>query len=265
MIIKTIRYIIFLFFVSVIYANDGTKNKINVVCSTTLISSILEQIGKDKVNTITIIPGGVCPGHFDLPIGIITDLYNSKIFFYHGWEKWLDKIFSKQYINIRMIKLSISGNWMIPDINKKAAIEIKNYLCEIDVENIKYYEKNLDDYVKKLDEISENIKKDFVKNSGKKVISSVMQKEFLEWLGLDVLMTYGRTEELNVKKIKTLVEVAKKHNVKVFVDNLQSGANTAKNIAKDIKARHIFLSNFPDRTYFETLEENIKKLKEVLE
>jgi len=260
-----VKFLFFFILFNIVVAKNISNNKINVVGSTTLISSIVKEIGKDKVSVIVIIPSGICPGHFDLPVGIIKHLHDSKIFFYHGWEKWLDKILSNmQTETLKMIKLKTSNSWMVPEINKFAAREIKDYFCEIDVENIMYYEKNLANYIKKVDNISKKIKKDFAKYSGTKVISSVMQKEFLEWIGLEVVKTYGRIEDLNVKDVKELVDVAKKYNVKIVIDNLQSGSNSAKNIAKDINAKHIVLSNFPEDSYFDTLEKNIKKLKEVL-
>ena len=59
-------------------------------------------------------------------------------------------------------------------------------------------------------------------------------------------------------KISSLKRVA------LVVDNLQSGPNTGKQIAEDIGAAHVTLSNFPLKgSFIETLEENVAKLENV--
>jgi len=43
----------------------GTS-KLNVVTSTSLIASIVERVGDDRVEVANIIPPAQCPGHFDV-------------------------------------------------------------------------------------------------------------------------------------------------------------------------------------------------------
>ncbi|MDO9573507.1 MAG: zinc ABC transporter substrate-binding protein, partial [Candidatus Contubernalis sp.] len=54
--------------------------KLKVVTSTSLIASIVERVGGDRVDVVNIIPPAQCPGHFDIKPGDIQKLADADLF-----------------------------------------------------------------------------------------------------------------------------------------------------------------------------------------
>ncbi|MFN3551133.1 MAG: metal ABC transporter substrate-binding protein [Endomicrobiia bacterium] len=255
---RKIKFIFLIIFFCFRFGNSDTK-KIKIVATTTNISSIVKEIAKNKVEVIEIIPYKSCPGHFDLSIRDFEKILDADLFIYHGWEVWVKKILDKTKKNY---KVSVEKNLMLPQTNIVVGKEILEILCKLKSENKEYFEKNYEEYCNKVNKYVENVKQKFKKYSGYKVICSEYQKEFLSWLGFEVVYSYPRQEQLSLKDIRNIFSF---NGEIVFVaDNLQSGPNIAKQIAKDLKTRHIVLTNFVKDDYIKTLKENIIKIEKVL-
>jgi len=237
-----------------------STHKIKVVTTTTLIATLVKAIGKDKIDVVTIVPGGMCPGHFDVKPDDIKKLSTAKVLINHGWEVWTsDLLNSVENENLLTKTIKIEGNWMIPNIQIIAGEEIAKALCEIAPQNSSFYKKNLNHYKKEVNSVAVEVKNtDF---QGKKVVCSEYQAEFLKWLGFKVVATYESSEDLTIKNLAEIMSTAKKEDVHIVIDNLQSGSKAGKQIAEEIGAKYIVLTNFPlSDSYTESLKKNIHKL-----
>jgi ABC-type Zn uptake system ZnuABC Zn-binding protein ZnuA len=250
---------------SQIYAEE-IHDKLKIVASTTAIGSILQYIGGESVEVTVAVKGAMCPGHFDVDPGTVKKMASSSLIIHHNWEKWLDRFDNIVGKNkLRKVSVNIEGNWMIPEINVKAAEVITNILCEIDNQKSNYYKLNFKQYSIEIETLSKEIKDKLIRFKGYNVVCSSMQKDFIKWLGFNVVAEYGRAEDITVNDIANIIRVAKEKKAVLVIDNLQSGADTGKQFAKDLGVGHITLSNFPlDNKYKETLEENIDKIIRVL-
>ncbi len=255
---KKIKFIILILIFLTQFINSETK-KIKVVSTTTNISAIVKEIVKNKAEVINIIPYSTCPGHFDLSIKDLKNIFDADLFIYHGWEIWVKKILDKTK---KIYKISVDKNLMLPETNLTVGKEIFKLLCELQPENKEYFEKNYEEYENKVNEYVREIKQKFVKYKGYKVISSEHQKEFLNWLGFEVIYSYPRQEEVSLKDFKNIFSMYGKI---IFVaDNLQSGYKITKQLAKDLRIKHIVLTNFVKDNYINTFKENIYKIEKVL-
>ncbi|MFH1259158.1 MAG: metal ABC transporter substrate-binding protein [Elusimicrobiota bacterium] len=244
---------------------EKESTKIKVVTTTTHLGSIAAQIGKEKIEVIILVPGSMCPGHFDMEPVTMKKISRSKLLISHSWEKWIENLLAKiDNKNILKKQISTQGNWMIPEVNVKAAAEVAGLFSETDVLNKGYYQKNLKDYASKVEMLRKKIKTK-TQYEGIKALCSEQQKDFLLWLGLDIVKTYGRPEDLNIRELANIMALAKKEKTRLVVDNLQSGANAGLQLAKDLKIKHVTLSNFPlEDSYFKTLENNIETIDKAL-
>lgn len=239
-----------------------SDESIKVVVSTSLIEAVVKAIGNDRVEVITIVPAGMCPGHFDLKPGDIATLSNARLFLNHGWERWTEELVkSVDNENLIMKTVQIEGNWMVPQTQKKAADEIARILSLVDppgkeryMDNLYHYKEIVDSVALEMRRLSEDLK-------GTKVLCSEYQVEFLKWLGFRVIATYGRPEELTPKHLIELVRTARSGGIEMVVDNLQSGQTAGKQIAEEADAKWAVLTNFPLRgSYTDALKENVNRL-----
>ena len=130
--------------------------KIKIAVTTSNLSTLLNEICKDKIDVITIIPTTMCPGNYDIDAKTIKELSSCNVILYHKWQPWVKNLkykISKLGIVYREIKTE--GNMMVPYINLRAAKEIEDLVSIWDQENKNFYEKNFLDYSFKINFVSE--------------------------------------------------------------------------------------------------------------
>jgi zinc transport system substrate-binding protein len=249
--------------------------KLSVATGSTLMASIVEEIGKDRVLVTNIVPPGVCPGHFDLKPGDVQKLATARLLLYHDWES---RIFSENLLksvnNDKLVAVSVAvqGNWMAPPVQRKAVEEITAVLCQHDPANQSFYQANAQRVLAAIDakakELQARLQAAGVNNV--KVICSGMQEGFLKWAGFAVVTTYGRPEELTPLKLQELLQKGKQEGVRLVVDNLQSGPEAGKGLAAELRVPHVVLSNFPGawpgtETWAAAVTKNVDLLLEALQ
>ncbi|MCD6352790.1 MAG: zinc ABC transporter substrate-binding protein [Proteobacteria bacterium] len=245
---------------------EEKQNKIKIVATTSMIGSITKAIGEDQLEVVTIVPSGMCPGHFDICPKDAKLIEEAQVVLEHGFEGelFLDNMLrSNRNQDLKRLSLKVEGNLMVPEIHLQAVDEIAEFLGAIDPEHNDLFMLQAAMYKKKVNDLGKEIKQKLKKLNVKniKVICSRMQAEFLEWLGFTAIASYGRQEELSPKDFLEITRIAKKENVKIVIDNLQSGSNVGKQLAEDIGGRDVVLTNFPlGDSYLESLKENVDKV-----
>jgi ABC-type Zn uptake system ZnuABC Zn-binding protein ZnuA len=194
----------------------------------------------------------MCPGHYDVKPGDVETLANSKALIIHDWQqnkaniKGLVDAADNPDLIIKVV--DVQGNWMVPQVHAEATSKIAQALGEIDPENSTYYQQNAEKRTQEILGKGEELQNRLweVGVSEVQVVCSDEQAGFVEWVGFDVVATYGRTEDLSVVEVEQLVTKAKQAGVALVIDNLQSGAaTTSETMAQDIGATKVTISNFP--------------------
>ncbi|MEN9979669.1 MAG: metal ABC transporter substrate-binding protein [candidate division WOR-3 bacterium] len=240
--------------------------RIKVVATTSLISSIVSAVGGERVAVTTLAPPGFCPGHFDLQPSALVAANEARLILNHGWEGWFAKL-KEQLRNpgARIVTLKTAGNWMIPEVHRQAVGEILQLLIEIDPAESLVYQQNANRYLQELDSMSRQIKAQFAGRNLPPVLAAEHQAPFLVWLGFRVVGTYGRAEDWTARELSRLARVIVDSGVGLIVDNLQSGPDAGRELARAAGIGHVTLSNFPlEGSYFQTLSDNTRRLAEVI-
>jgi len=244
--------------------SEATPN-LKVVTTTSLIASIVEKVGGDKVQVANIIPPAQCPGHFDVKPSDIQMLADAQLFLTHGWQGEMfstDLIESADNPELKVVSLNIPGNWMTPTVQAQAVGNITSTLAEIDPQNASYYQNNARSQQAAITAKGNELKARLEAGnlSQFNVICSEQITGLVQWTGFNVIASYGRPEDLSIKDLQDLIEKAKEASVALVIDNLQSGFNAGEAMVQDIGAIQVTLSNFPggfDNT--ETWEKAVEK------
>jgi len=243
------------------------SGRIRVVASTTLISAIVQAVGGDRFAVTTIAPAGLCPGHFDLKPSDVTAANNARLILNHGWEAWYPGL-EKAIIppRPRRVTLTTQGNWMIPELQKQAAAEIGGLLAELDTARADTYQLAATRYEADVDSAAAAARALLAGRELPAVIVAEQQSPFVVWLGFHVVATYGRAEDFSAQEMTRLARVAIDSDVKLIVDNLQSGPDAGKPLAEALKVKHVTLTNFPlEGSYSRSLLDNTAALAQAIE
>ena len=253
---------------------QDTQPSVDIMAGSSFITNIIQDVADGKVETRTLIPPGLCPGHYDLKPSDIEALANSKALFIHNYQQSFQNIVgaieAAENPDLIIVAINITGNWMTPAVQAEAVSKIAQALGEIDPENAAYYQDKATERAQAIltkgKEVEDRLREAGVENV--RVICAAMQEGFVGWAGFDVVATYGRPEDLSVAQMEELVVGAIEAGVALVIDNLQSGATaTSETMAQDIGAIQLTISNFPGglentETWEKAIDRNVDLLLE---
>ena len=248
----------------------------DIMTGSSLITNIIQDVAEGKVEPRTLIPPGVCPGHYDVKPSDIVALANSTAFLIHNYQQNYENITgaidSAENPDLIIMAINVTGNWMTPPVQAEAVGKIAQALGEIDPENAAYYQEKAAERAQvilaKGEEVEDRLLEAGVEQV--KVICADMQEGFVKWAGFDVVATYGRPEDLTPAEMKELIDTAKEAGVALVIDNLQSGTATlGAAMEQDIEAISVTISNFPGgfentETWEKAIDKNVDLLLEAL-
>lgn len=222
-----------------------------VMAGTSLVEDILTGLAGGRVAVKTVIPAAACPGHYDVRTSDVAFLAGARLILLHDWQERMPAVVSildaapKAKEKVRVVR--VKGNWMTPMSQVEATMAIARVLEEIDADNAQVYQRNAKARIERVDSVGlaarERIRQAGLE--GAPVICDVMQRPFVEFLGLRVVADYGRFEETGAEALARTVTAAKTAGARLVLDNLQSTGAAGKALADDIGAGHATLSNFP--------------------
>lgn len=251
----------------------GTS-KLKVVTSTSLIAQTVERVGGDRVDVVNIILPAQCPGQFDVKPGDIQRLAEADLFLLHGWQGETfsqDLIASANNPKLTVVKIDAQGNWMTPPVQLEATDKIIAALCEVDAENSSVYHQLAIEYKDKITTKEAEVKAKLAQANlyGVNVICADEQAGFVDWVGLNVVATYGRPDSLTPQVVRELVDTGREAGVTLIIDNLQSGQDAGVPIAMELGCKRIIISNFPGgfddtETWEKAIDRNIELILEAI-
>ena len=247
---------------------DREEPTVKVVTTTSLISQIVERVGGNTIEVANIIPPAQCPGHFDVKPGDVAMLAEGDLFFKHGWQGEMfsdDLIASADNPDLEVVTLNIQGNWMTPAVQQEAVDIITDALQQLNTDYSKVYAGMATKYEDAIaaKDVEVRAVLDDYDLAAVNVMCSEQQAGFVNWVGLNVVATYGRPEDITIQMYMDLVDTGRANDVSLIIDNLQSGADAGKELAEELGVTRIILSNFPGgfegcETWEDSLDQNIK-------
>jgi zinc transport system substrate-binding protein len=245
---------------------------VDIMAGSSLISNIIQDVAGDKMETRTLIPPGICPGHYDVTPSDIEALANSQALFIHDYQQSFQNIKgaieAAENPDLIITVLNVTGNWMVPAVQAEAVDKIAQALEQIDPENAAYYQQRAAEREQAILAYGEQVKNTLQAAGvdGVKVLCADMQADFVEWAGFDVVATFGRPEDLSPADVVQLMTEAKQAGAALVIDNLQSGSATlGAAMEPDIEAIPVTISNFPGglentETWEKAIDKNVNLL-----
>lgn len=224
--------------------------RLQVATSTSLLEYIVLQIGDKNVEVMNMVPPNQHPGNFDASPGDIQKLTSASLFLLHGWpgEGYAEAVIAAaNNPDLKAVKVTIDGNWMIPAIQSAATDKVLQVLSETDTSHSAEYQKAAAEYRQRIASTETSLQKRLTEAgvSEIKVIASARQADFLQWAGFKVVATFVNAQALTPQTVKDLVDKGKIEGVTIIVNNLQDGRDAGEAVALELGITSVNLSNFP--------------------
>ena len=244
-----------------------------IVCTNSILADFTSNILTDNVTIEYIMPAGVCPAHFDTSPSDVSLITSADIIISLGWEPWLDSLLaSSGNTDVKQIKCSQLGEWNIPSGAIKYVEKIRDELSLLLPEYNDTIQANAQAYLTEINGTAEYLQSIVISNGsvGKKVICMQWQKDFVEWLDLNVTYSYAPPESLSVQDELDIINAASSGDICAVIDSLQSGTDFGARVTSESGASHIIFTNFPGAipgtdTYLEMIIYNTNQLTEGIE
>lgn len=201
-----------------------------------------------------------------------------------GLENFMDKILNT-YSEIKIIDSSKNITSKIEEngeVNNHIWTSLSNYILQVEEivkslseanpENKEVYEKNKESYIKKLKELQGEYQTELANLKGKKAIClneafSYLAKE----VGLEIISVETNHEEssLSAEKMKELIEIMKKEDIKSILVDKEDNLKSAQTLANETGAKIYELQSGltgseESSSYLQIMKSNLMTLKEIL-
>jgi len=242
-----------------------------VVCTTSILAYLTEQIGQEFISVTTIAPAGMCPAHFDLKPSQVQAVREAKVLISHDFEPWMeDLLISAGHPDIK--RLILPGYWNTPPAALEKIKQITDTLSGQFPQEAPQFLANAEELIAQINQVTASLKARASELRVKEyqVITSIHQKPLVIWLGLKVVASYPSPETISTRQFLELLLIGKREGVDIIVDNLQSGTDFGARLASDLKAQQAILTNFPGlvpqtETFTAMLSYNAEQLFKIIE
>jgi ABC-type Zn uptake system ZnuABC Zn-binding protein ZnuA len=217
-----------------------------VLTGSTLIESLVRDAAPG-LKTINLVPPLQCPGNFDMKPEDAKKAASAKVFLMHPYQGYLEEKIVK--INSEIMSEILAN----PDMNTPGGYITG--LADIRKILIRYYPERKKEIEDNTGAAAKIIRKrmaadDFlirkIKAKKIKVISSLHQGAFPDYMGFEVVARFGSPDSTKPEEIRQIVEKAKKEKVKYIISNITGDTDTTADIInKELNVKKIVLSCFP--------------------
>ncbi|HOY57198.1 MAG TPA: zinc ABC transporter substrate-binding protein [Verrucomicrobiota bacterium] len=234
-------------------------------------TSYLEAAASDllggALSIVRLAEPGTCPGHFDMRPSQIAALRQCRALFRFDFQKGLDARFQGADAPLRVTAVSVPRGMGRPDSYLLACRQMADALSALELVSRTEAETRLREIADRLDALSCDAT-NRVRGaglSGVAVIASGRQRDFCEWLGLDVVATFSAADAASIGEIEQAIAAGKLASIKLVIANLPEGRRTADALAGRLGAGVVVFENFPlvrnGRVSFDAmLEANVEAL-----
>lgn len=238
-----------------------------IATTTSYLEAAASDLLGDALSIVRLAEPGTCPGHFDMRPSQIAALRQCRALFRFDFQKGLDARFPGADDPLRVTPVSVPRGMARPDSYLLACRQMADALAALDLLSRTEAETRLREIADRLDGLSRDATNRVSRAglSGAAVIASGRQRDFCEWLGLDVVATFSAADAASIGEIEQAIAAGKLASVKLVIANLPEGRRTADALAKRLKAGVVVFENFPrvrnGRVSFDAmLEANVEAL-----
>lgn len=277
-----------------VYGTDSNQrftnidnSKLQVISSFYPLHEFSQNIGKEKVDAILLVPVGVEPHDWEPTVKDVQSMQGTDLIIINGigFENWVDDLeqagYSGEIIDTSngiLIKTHEDENhlegdphiWLNPVYAKIQVQNIADAFSNADPTNQQYYQSNAAAYIKDLELLDLKIRDDLSNCKNDFVAFHDAFSYFADEYNLKqhtIISSNDPHGEATAKTLENIISTAKKLNIKVIFAEESVDTRTSQIIANEIGGKVLVLSPLEtssDGTYISKMTKNFENLKEAL-
>jgi len=253
----------------------AAQQPVRILAGSTLIADVLGDLAPKGAEIRVLIPGGACPGHFDLKPSDLQLVQGAQAVILHKWQEKMptmrNLLRAAENDKLKVDALPEPENPMLPAGQAALTRAVRDVLLRVFPEQAGAIGDAAERRLARIDAVGAelNIQLEPLKAAHVTAICSGMQAALAGWAGCTVVARYGRPQDMTPAEMAKLISVGREKGVTLVVDNIQSGAGAGSNLAEELGAKQVDLSNFPGAiegtgTWEQALRANIRRLMDAV-
>ena len=255
--------------------NKDHKPQSEFAVANSYLHAILKDLCGDQQEILSLVPPGMCPGHFDISPSQVDRLCNCKVLFVFDFQHNIENAMPRvKNQGLKVSKIKPLPGLCIPETYLGIAKQIAAVLSEENPTQKERYELRLQEIEKRLeklsDEIHEKMQQAGLNNT--RIITSKHQEEFAKWLGLNPVSTFAGRDIVTPAGINLSLQEASQNEIELVIANQQEGTQLAKSLAEHLKVKLVVFGNFPlcdtntvSDSFTDLVYENVNNLLEAIQ
>ncbi len=229
--------------------SDEEHDELTIIVTIKPYKGFVEEIAGENVNIEVMVPPGVSPHTYEPSPQLLAsvsraDMYvlvGSGIEFEQEWFPKINEINKDMHVINSSEGIPLSKDidphvWTSPENVILIAENIFKGLVKIDNENKAFYEKNKENFTKRLEEL-DNFIRENTKENQMFLVKHPAWGHFAKSYNLKQLSIEHEGKEPTAKNIEHIVETAKKHNISIVFASPQFSTKSAETISKEIDGK----------------------------
>jgi zinc transport system substrate-binding protein len=216
--------------------------------TTSYLEAAVRDLLGDQVRVVRLAEPGTCPGHFDVRPSQVQELRRCAVVLRFDFQKSLDSRLADAGTNRpHAAEISIRGGMGQPDSYIAVCRQAANHLVGLKLLAQTNAESRLRSISNRLDALS-RVATNRVRQAGlvgASVITSVHQRDFCQWLGLNVVAAFRAADTASISEIQEAIDAGRLAQIRFVIGNLPEGRRTSDALAERLKTRVIVFENFP--------------------
>ncbi|MDH3765322.1 MAG: metal ABC transporter substrate-binding protein [Nitrosopumilus sp.] len=277
-----------------VYSSDSSQRnitlettKLQVISSFYPLHEFSQNIGKEKVDAVLLVPIGVEPHDWEPTIKDVQILQVSDLIIINGigFENWIDNLEENNFQGIIvdtssgiLINLDNENNneiedphiWLNPVYAKIQVQNIANAFSNSDPKNQKYYQSNAEEYLEQLDLLDLKIRNELSSCTSDFIAFHDAFSYFAEEYDLNqhtIISSNDPHGEATAKTLENIISTARELNINIIFSEESVNPKTSQIIANEINGKVLVLSPLEvisEGTYISQMTKNLENLKEAL-
>ncbi|MGW8257915.1 MAG: hypothetical protein ACWGMZ_10555, partial [Thermoguttaceae bacterium] len=217
-----------------------------VAVSSSYLEAALRDVLQQEVPVVRLASPNMCPGHFDLRPGQISELAKCRLLVRFDFQRALDAKLGERG-SLQTLEITLPQGMCVPESYLSACRQIADHYVSMGEISRSKADNRLDEIADRISRMSDSIAKQIeaVGLNHAPALASAHQAEFCRWLGLHVAAVFSGADTAGTSEINNAVLAGEKAGVRIIIANEPEGRRLADALADRLGAKVVVFANFP--------------------
>jgi ABC-type Zn uptake system ZnuABC Zn-binding protein ZnuA len=248
---------------------------VEIAVTNSYLLAIVQDVCGDETAVFSVVPPGMCPGHFDITPADMRRLHHCRLLLAFDFQESIGTILPDNGRGPHLATLVVPPGMCVPRTYLAMAQQTAEILIAEYPHREATFRKRLEQIAKRMEALEAECAA-FIDSRGLRgaaVLTSRHQAVFAQWLGLNSVASFSGGDIETAANINAALSAAQGRDVRCIIANQQEGTRLAHALADRLEAPAAVFSNFPHSPAFtdavpafdELVRNNLARLAEALQ